>query len=129
HGLQQGQIATLDNASFHRTEQPAGAVGALEQHVHHLVANRGCQRQPATQERCSKPQGREPIERREGGQLHGLRLLGVQQGQQRFLALSAASEGKQSDGFQARRCRRLGVGGGGRSAIQQRFQIHSSFLK
>src|SRR5881394_577239 len=30
HPLQQGQIATLDNASRHRTEQPAGAVGALE---------------------------------------------------------------------------------------------------
>ena len=44
HDLHQGQIATLDNSSFHRTEQPAGAVRTLEQHVRHLVANCGCQR-------------------------------------------------------------------------------------
>jgi hypothetical protein len=61
--------------------------------------------------------------------LHGLRLLGVQQGQQRLLAFDAASESKQSDGLQARRCWRLGIGGRGSSAAQQRFQIHSRFLE
>src|SRR5206468_12512266 len=76
HDLHQGQIATLDGASFHCAEQPAGAVGALEQNFHYLVANCGCQRRPATEESGSEAGRREPIERRQSGQLNRLPFLG-----------------------------------------------------
>jgi len=124
HGSAAGIDRDAGQASFHRAEHPPVRSGRFKQHVHYLVANRGCQRRPSDQERAASPAGESRSSDVRVANCTAA-AAGRPAGAKAFSAFSTAPEASKATASKARRFRRCGVGGRGNSAVQQRLQIHS----